>query len=258
MYERNLAVQLKEWARGTLRDPVQHVQTRSIRECPVCGYRGYFVSAKRRSVREFRCPNCSSRPRDRQIALMLEQMGVSFRGKRILHFAPEWPLFRKLRREPGYVGGDIQTRRNANDIVDITKIKFPDGEFDLLVCNHVLEHVPDDALGMRECARVLKRDGIGIVSVPIDQSRETTWEPPANMPVEEVERICGWDHKRMYGMDFGAKLARAGFQVAAAKYDAEVIDRHRLNDEPIYVVTKDPALLAALSEKLRAGGNVMR
>lgn len=258
MYERNIAVQLEEWARGTLRDPAQHVQARVRRHCPVCDYVGYFVSAKRRSVREFRCPNCSSRPRDRQIALMLAQMGVSFRGKRILHFAPEWPLFRKLRKEPGYVGGDIQKRRNATAIVDITKIAFPDSSFDLLVCNHVLEHVPDDALGMRECVRVLANAGIGIVSVPIEQDRETTWEPPPSMPPEEVERICGWDHRRLYGMDFGDKLSKAGFFVEAVKYGEEPIERHRLYDEPIYVVAKDEAVLGPLVERLRAGGNVLR
>jgi hypothetical protein len=106
--------------------------------------------------------------------------------------------------------------------------------------------------------RVLKPDGIGIVSVPIYQDRETTWEPPADMSAEEVERICGWDHKRLYGMDFGAKLMQAGFQVTAVKYGADVIDHHRLHDEPIYVVTKDSGLLATLKEKLRIGGNVMR
>jgi SAM-dependent methyltransferase len=256
MYERNFLVQAEEWTRGTLRDPVQHFQTRVQRSCPVCGYSGYFVSAKWRSVREFRCPNCSSRPRDRQIALMVAQMGLTFKGKRILHFAPEWPLFRKLRHESGYVGGDIQKRRNATAFVDITDIKFPDASFDLLICNHVLEHVSDDKRGMRECARVLAPDGVGIFSVPIDQEREITWEPPPSMPVEEVEKICGWDHKRIYGMDFAAQLERVGFHVRAIKYDRDVAERHRLYDEPIYVVAKDAAVFSSVTSKLRAGGTL--
>jgi SAM-dependent methyltransferase len=254
MYERNLLVQAEEWARGTWRDPGQHFQSRIPRTCPVCDYNGYFVSAKRRSVREFRCPNCSSRPRDRQIALMVAQMGLSFKGKRILHFAPEWPLFRKLRKEPGYVGGDIQKRRNATAFVDITDIKFPDESFDLLICNHVLEHVPDDKRGMRECARVLAPNAVGIVSVPIDQEREETWEPPPTMPVEEVERICGWDHKRIYGLDFAMQLENVGFYVHAVKYDPAVAEHHRLYDEPIHVVTKDADVFASIKSKLSAGG----
>ena len=256
MYERNLLVQAEEWTRGTWRDPAQHFQSRLERACPVCGYNGYFVSAKRRSVREFRCPNCSSRPRDRQIALMVAQMGLSFEGKRILHFAPEWPLFRKLRKEPGYVGGDIQKRRNATAFVDITDIKFPDQSFDLLICNHVLEHVADDKRGMRECARVLANTGIGIISVPIDQEREATWEPPATMPVEEVERLCGWDHKRIYGLDFATQLESVGFHVHAVKYDSETAERNRLYDEPIHVVAKDPSVFASIKSKLSEGGGL--
>ena len=81
---------------------------------------------------------------------MVAQIGLSFENKRILHFAPEWPLFRKLRRQPGYVGGDILTRRNATAYVDTTDINFPNDSFDLPICNHVLEHVKDDGRGMRE------------------------------------------------------------------------------------------------------------
>ena len=63
---------------------------------------------------------------------------LSFDGKNILHIAPEWPLFRQLKAEPGYVGGDIQKRRNANSIVDVTSINFEQNHFDFLICNHVM------------------------------------------------------------------------------------------------------------------------
>ena len=120
----------EEWARGTLRDPIQHFRARQRRSCPCCGYEGLFVSSGWRGVPDFRCPNCSSRPRDRQIALYFAATGISLRGRKILHFAPEWPLFRQLRREPGYVGGDIIRRRNANARVDITNIAFGLEPFD--------------------------------------------------------------------------------------------------------------------------------
>ena len=171
-----------EWLRGTWRDPVQHTQTREIRYCPCCKFSGYFVSAKRRSDREFRCPSCASRPRDRHIALIIEELNLSFEGKNVLHFAPEWWLFRRLKKQPGYVGGDIQKRPNANAIVDITNIDFPDASFDVLVCNHVLEHVQDDRSAMNECSRVLRNDGLAIFSVPISIDKQQTWEPPTGMP----------------------------------------------------------------------------
>jgi SAM-dependent methyltransferase len=237
MMKLNWLVLAEEWGRGTLRDPAQHFRVRRRRDCPCCGYTGYFVTAKRRGPADFRCPNCSSRPRDRQIALWLKSNAVELSGKKILHFAPEWPLFRQLKDEPGYVGGDIQRRRNANAIVNVTAIDYPDAYFDILICNHVLEHVPDDNLAMRETYRVLRPGGMGIFSVPMSGDA-ATWEPPPGMSAGEVDRICGWDHKRLYGQDFGAKLASVGYTVRPyiATPDQQV--RHALFDETIFMVVK--------------------
>jgi len=100
------------------------------------------VTARRGYIHgPFRCPNCESRPRDRNIALFFQKNALSFDGKSILHIAPEWPLFRQLKAEPGYVGGDIQKRRNANSIVDVTSINFEQNHFDFLICKNVLENV---------------------------------------------------------------------------------------------------------------------
>ena len=82
-----------------------------------------------------------------------------------------------LRHEKTYVGGDILKRRNANAIVDVTDIQFPDGHFSYLICNHVLEHVVDDQKAMRECYRVMKPGAMAIFSVPLS-GKEETWEPP--------------------------------------------------------------------------------
>jgi len=235
---RNIPIYLKEWIRGTWRDPYQHFQQRRNRKCPCCGHIGKFVSAKLRGPREFRCPNCASRPRDRQIALILKEYVVSFDHKRILHIAPEWPLFRTLRSSADYVGGDIIKRRNANAIVDVTDIHFDDKWFDILICNHVLEHVPEDNRAMRECYRILKKGGIAIFSVPIDLKRHETWEPPADMPEDEVERVCGWDHVRLYGLDFSRKLEDVGFSVRPIIYDGDVREVHGLLEEPIYLAMK--------------------
>jgi SAM-dependent methyltransferase len=92
--------------------------------------------------------------------LFFQKNALSFDAKSILHVAPEWPLFRQLKAEPGYVGGDIQKRRNANSIVDITSINFDSNHFDFLICNHVMEHVQDDKKAMGECYRVLKNGGL--------------------------------------------------------------------------------------------------
>ena len=241
--QRNWPVFLEEWVRSYWRNPAQLFAVGRRQPdyvCPCCQFTGGFVESGRGGVAAFRCPNCSSRPRDRQIQLIIDLLDYDFSGKHILHFAPEWPLFRRLKDEAGYVGGDIIKRRNANAIVDITNINYPDGHFDVLICNHVLEHVPNDAKALREVHRVLAADGIGIVSVPIDRNNPT-WIPPEGMPVEEVEKHCGWDHKRLYGSDFAALLESYKFEVLAVEFAEPVRNSFRLFLEPVFLIGKGQA-----------------
>jgi len=147
-----------------------------------------------------------------------------------LRIAPEWPLFRKLKNEPSYIDGDVQKRRNANTIVDITLINFESNHFDFLVCNHVIEHVQDDDKAMSECFRVLKPGGIGLFSVPLS-GKKKTWEPPKGMSVAEIESIAGWDHKRLYGYDFAEKLEKFGFKVGLLKINKKESALHGIASE---------------------------
>ena len=225
----NFSVFAQEYMRAAVRKPRQFLATRPARTCPVCGFTGRFLDVGPRP--EARCPNCSSKERDRIMGLYLRRNGIEMAGKRILHFSPERPFFRQWKTNPHYVAGDVKISNVANAIVDITKIEFADATFDYLICHHVLEHVPDDAQGMRECFRVLKPGGLAFFSAPLDMTREETWEPPADMPPAEIERICGWDHVRLYGRDFAAKLASAGFAVEEIAFSAEEAETHRLSEK---------------------------
>jgi hypothetical protein len=237
MLQPNLRLRSKVWFKSALRDPGQFFRPGERLECPCCGYSGRFATGKRKDRVATRCPNCESKPRDRQVYLYLRDRKFDFRGARVLHFAPEWPLFRMFRDEPNYVGGDIIRRRNANAIVDITKIDFPDDHFDYLLCNHVLEHVREDRKGMQECYRVMKPGGRGVFTVPLSDEYET-WEPPAGMSVAEIERTVGWDHKRLYGLDFADKLRAVGFEVSTERSAEPENSRHRLFAEALFVVRK--------------------
>lgn len=225
----NLSIFAQEYLRAAMRKPQQFFESRPARLCTICDYDGRFLDVGPRP--EARCPNCSSKERDRIMGLYLRRAGVDMTGKAILHFSPERPFFRRWKNNPNYVAGDVKISKVANAVVDITKIQFGDGHFDYLICHHILEHVPDDAQGMRECFRVLKPGGTAFFSVPLDETRPETWEPPPGMPVAEIERICGWDHVRLYGRDFPAKLAAVGFKVDEIRFTPEEGERHRLTEK---------------------------
>jgi SAM-dependent methyltransferase len=203
---------------------MQHFTRRLRRHCSVCGFYGLFIRSGRVDVR---CPNCSSRERDRLLARYMTRNNIDVRGKCVLHLSPERCFWRQWRNEPNYVGGDVKKSKVANAFVDITSIQFPDEHFDFIFCNHILEHVVEDRQGMRECLRVLKPHGYAIFSVPLFENGRETFEPPPGMSKREIERICGWDHKRIYGFDFLDRLHEAGFATAEITCTPEEAVKYR-------------------------------
>src|SRR5262249_7408651 len=148
------------------------------------------------------CPRCGAQARHRALWLYLDQRTDLFEGKglKVLHFAPERALRRRLAAAPGihYVSADLDAPE-AMEHFDITDIPHPDGSFDVILCIHVLEHVEDDRKAMRELRRILARDGFAIVLVPLDLSRGETYEDPTITDPTERERAF-WqaDHLRLY------------------------------------------------------------
>ena len=110
---------------------------------------------------------------------------------------------------------------------------LPDEHFDYVLCNHILEHVVNDRQGMRECQRVLKPGGIAIFSVPLFENGRETFEPPPGMSKREIQRICGWDHKRIYGFDFLARLREAGFETSEITCTPEDAARYRMTYDKV-------------------------
>jgi SAM-dependent methyltransferase len=100
--------------------------------------------------------------------------------------------------------------------MDITDITFADNSFELIICNHVLEHIPDDAQAMRELFRVLKPGGLAILQVPISYAIDSTYEDFTIVDSEARLAAFGQrDHVRIYGPDYPQRLGRAGFAVKA-------------------------------------------
>lgn len=163
----------------------------------------------------------------------------------VLHFAPEQAFYQRFRinKNWNYTTTDLNSPI-ADVKADICNLPFPDNEFDLIICNHVLEHIPDDTKAMQEIYRVLKPKGTAILQVPYEKNRETTFEDGSITDPQERRRIFGqYDHVRVYGMDYFDKLKRIGFKVNPVDYtsklSSEEIEKFRLPEgELIPVVVK--------------------
>jgi len=164
---------------------------------------------------EAKCPYCFSLDRVRLLDLFLEHCtNVSSEAVSVLHIAPEYHVVPRLKSvlKDRYITGDLAAGA-ADSVVDVTAIPFPDASFDAVICNHVLEHVPDDGLAMRELFRVLKSGGWAVLQVPSSNELPATLEDPTLEDEEErLKKFGQRDHIRLYGRDYLDRLKTAGFQ----------------------------------------------
>jgi SAM-dependent methyltransferase len=188
------------------------------RYCPVC--RSMFKEFGSFNGRpDARCPVCGSLERHRHLFLLLKERLLPGKVK-LLHFAPEPFLRAMFSRNPliDYYDCDIDAKA-AHYVEDIQHLSLADETFDVIICAHVLEHVPDDALAMRELYRVLKKDGTLFITVPdIHGDPNSTLEDPAFDSAALRKRHYGQaDHLRLYGRnDFTLRLLGAGFFVSVS------------------------------------------
>ncbi|MEA2435890.1 MAG: hypothetical protein QOF65_446 [Thermoleophilaceae bacterium] len=193
------------------------------RHCPCCG--GSFRAFRPRDDRpEARCPGCNSYERHRVLWMWLrERGGLGSASLDVLHVAPEPVLEERLRALPGvrYTAGSLfPTGEQVR--VDLTDVPFPDGSFDVVLCNHVFDEIPDDRRALSEIHRVLRPGGRLITQTPVDKRREHTYEDPSLPPARRREVFQTADDVRVYGLDFPDRLADAGFDVQVVDYPAEL------------------------------------
>lgn len=166
-------------------------------------------------------PSTLSLERHRLLWLYLKNETDFFSAsKKILHFAPEQAFYKRFRNMSNldYVTTDLESPL-ADVKADICNLPFKDNEFDIILCNHVLEHIPDDTKAMQELYRILKPGGFGIFQIPQDLSRATTFEDDSITDPKERAKIFGqYDHVRVYGRDYFDKLRSIGFKVEEVDY----------------------------------------
>ena len=180
-------------------------------------------------------PSTLSLERHRLLWLYLIQETHFFSAKsKVLHFAPEQAFYKRFRNMENldYTTTDLNSPL-ADVKADICDLPFDDNTYDIIFCNHVLEHIPNDEKAMLELYRVLKPGGMAILQIPQDLSRATTFEDNSiTDPKKRAEIFGQYDHVRVYGRDYFDKLRSIGFKVEEVDYTnqltPEKTDRYRL------------------------------
>ena len=192
-------------------------------------------------------PSTLSLERHRLMWLYLKKETDFFKAdtaykKKVLHMAPEQCFLSRFKKLSHI---DLITADLYSPIVDvkadICNLPFEENSFDIIFCNHVLEHIEDDKKAMQELYRVLKPGGFGIFQIPQDYSRKKTYENFSIISPEERAKHFGqYDHVRVYGNDYFDRLRSVGFKVNEVDYSKKLsqkdVDRFRLMEGEILPV----------------------
>jgi len=190
-------------------------------------------------------PSTLSLERHRLLWLYLKNETNFFTAPlKVLHFAPEQAFYKRFRKLSNldYTTTDLNSPL-ADVKADICNLPFEDASFDVIFCNHVLEHIPNDTKAMQEMYRILKPGGWGVFQIPQDLKRATTFEDDSITDRKKRAEIFGqYDHVRIYGRDYFDKLRSIGFTVEEVDYttslSADSIERFRLAQGEIIPLVK--------------------
>ncbi len=222
------------------------------KHCPICGVErraflpyGYTKASQRDNAL---CPSCLSLERHRLLWLYITRNTTLFQDlPTLLHIAPEVSFIKPLRRAYGshkgrYITADLESPLSDMHF-DVQQIPIEDEQFEVVICNHIMEHIVDDRLAMRELHRVMRRGGWGVILAPVESDRAETFEDDSITDPKERTAIFGqYDHRRIYGRDYIDRLREAGFEASVIDlYNTltpEEQSRYAITNEPIYVVRK--------------------
>jgi SAM-dependent methyltransferase len=168
------------------------------------------------NVERFWCPHCSSIDRERHLFLFLDRLNIMehARSGAILHMSPEYRLRGYIEGHDlaSYVRGDLTPTADGVQQIDLHQIPYPDETFDLVICNHMLEHVANAELALREMRRVLKPGGRAICQTPYSPRLTKTFEDPRLQSTDDRLFFYGQeDHVRLFGSDIEQYFFAAGF-----------------------------------------------
>ena len=218
-------------------------------ECPVCekSFKKFLPYGYNEFQREnVLCPYDLTLERHRLMWVYLKTKSNFFTADlKVMHIAPEQCFYKLFRNQKNldYTTGDLESPL-ADIHFDLHKIPLEDNQYDVIFCNHVMEHVENDVQCMQELLRIMKPGGWGIFQVPIDRTRDTTYEDASiTDPKEREKHFWQYDHVRLYGTNYPDVLRSAGFEVEEYDYreelDEETYNRYRFYEgEMLYIVRK--------------------
>ena len=200
-------------------------------ECPVCQshFRKFLPYGYGNSADNRLCPKCLSLERHRLLWLYLKQKTSFFEEKlKVLHFAPEQPFLKRFKalKNLDYTTADLDSPI-ADLKLDVTNISLEDNRFDVLICNHVLEHVTELDKALAEILRILRPGGWAILLVPIRMDVDTYGDPSVTDPKERQKLYGQYDHVRQFGKDYPEILRKAGFIVTEDRIYFEINPEQR-------------------------------
>jgi SAM-dependent methyltransferase len=177
---------------------------------------------------------------------LLKETNFFEKPLKLLHFAPEQAFYNRFKKQTNleYTTTDLNSPL-ADVKADICQLPFGDDAFDMILCNHVLEHIPDDTKALQELFRVLKPGGMGIFQVPQELDRAHTFEDHSITDRKQRAAIFGqYDHVRVYGRDYFDKLRSVGFIVKEVDLTSslgdKLVDQYRLAKGEILPVCTKP------------------
>lgn len=232
------------------------------RQCVMCGHHvwrfmPYMGGSKRRprlmyaldmvgsNPDQFECPHCGAHDRERHLFMYLERTGLlaSMKGKSLLHFAPEKRLGRRLAAASleRYVPCDLYPGSPGVQRVDMLDMPFDEGTFDLVIANHVLEHVDDDLKALAEIHRVLKPGGHAILQTPYSAKLHHTWRDAGiDTDAARLEAYGQADHVRLFGRDIFERFESTGLRSCVQQHHELLSDV----DEVVFGINpKEPLFL---------------
>ena len=185
-----------------------------------------FLSYGYKTVRKNAlCPGTLSLERHRLLWLYLDrETNFLSSNLKVLHVAPEQVFYKKFKKLKNWEYFTFDLNSPIADIKgDLISTNFKDEYFDLIICNHVLEHIEDDKSALNEIYRILKYNGISILQVPMNVKRKNTFEDSSIKSKNQREKYFGqYDHVREYGLDFKDRVEEAGFEVEMINYSTKI------------------------------------